>query len=212
MAVKDGVMVTESRNLEYTGILKVVERQVYRRPSVDLVDYFGKRWRTRPGFGIVVPEVGVLRVREDDGTTDVSTKIELHSRFGEGRRRRLRRMAGKGGVGIDASEDEEVEVLDPEVKVGFFASLTQGSLQRSIEAIGLKRAERSDPNSKKGMNIVLERLRHGGLVGVFEGMRIDRESALAGDRGVDAPLRLEDRPMSRWKAFMAGSEEEEGGR
>ena len=33
-------MLTESRNLEFTGILRVVERQLYRKPSVDTVRYF----------------------------------------------------------------------------------------------------------------------------------------------------------------------------
>ena len=36
--------------------------------------------------------------------------------------------------------------------------------------------------SKQGMNVVLERLRNGGIVGVLEGMRQDRE-ALYGPEG-----------------------------
>ena len=41
--------------------------------------------------------------------------------------------------------------------------------------MGLKRAHRSQPNAKEGMEVVLDRLRQGGLVGVLEGMRRDRE-------------------------------------
>ena len=35
--------------------------------------------------------------------------------------------------------------------------------------------------SKEGMNVVLERLRKGGIVGVLEGMRKDREAAFGPD-------------------------------
>jgi hypothetical protein len=35
--------------------------------------------------------------------------------------------------------------------------------------------------SKEGMMVVLERLRRGGLVGVLDGMRKDREGAFGGE-------------------------------
>jgi 4-amino-4-deoxychorismate lyase len=85
--------------------------------------------------------------------TDVQTIVTLHSRLGQ----RLR------------SKSDE--------KMGFLRSWSQASLQRSIEAIGLSRAYKSQPNAKEGMKVVLERLRTGGLGAVFEGMRHDMEDA-----------------------------------
>jgi 4-amino-4-deoxychorismate lyase len=89
-------------------------------------------------------------------TTEVRSIVTLHSRLGQ----RLK------------SKSDE--------KMGFWRSWSQGSLQRSIEGIGLSRAHKSQPNAKEGMKIVLERLRSGGLVAVFEGMRRDREGITGG--------------------------------
>lgn len=71
--------------------------------------------------------------------------------------------------------------------MGFLRSWGTAALQRQIEKIGLTRAQRSQPNAKEGMKVVLERMREGGLVGVLEGMRQDREAILAG-RSLLAPL------------------------
>jgi len=168
--VRDGVMMTESRNLDFTGVLMVVERQLYRKPTVDLREYFRTRYSPRQGFPLVPPDYAHVRADAvDGGTTSVLTKVELYSKLGEGPRRRL--------WGRAKSEDTEEEAPKP----GFIASLSRNSIQRSIEAVGLRRAERAVPNSKKGMNVVLERLRRGGLAAVLEGMRRDREEAFAGE-------------------------------
>lgn len=179
--VKTGVMVTESRNLEFTGILKVVERQLYRRPTADLVMFFREKYgiASRRGaasgmFKLVPPGWKHMQPRPglDSEETEVSTKVELISNLGEGPRKKLWSRAKSAPV-------EEEETSAP--KMGFFRSWSLGPLQRSIEAIGLRRTERAVPNSKKGMNIVLDRLRSGGLVAVLEGMRMDREMAFAGE-------------------------------
>jgi hypothetical protein len=154
--VKEGWMMTESRNLEMTNLLSVVERQEYRatgdgQPAV------------ATSAASILP-VEALRFGTDTSTA-VTTTVQLTSRFGQ--RLRERRRAA------EASEDEEEAP-----KQGFLARWGQSSLQRSIEAIGLKRAHRSQPNATEGMKIVLERLREGGLVGVLEGMRRDREQAM----------------------------------
>lgn len=66
---------------------------------------------------------------------------------------------------------------EPAPRTGnFLYNWSQERLQRSIEAIGLSRAHKSQPNAMEGMKVVLERLRDGGLVGVLEGMRRDREA------------------------------------
>lgn len=171
--VKHGVMMTESKNLEFTGVLSVIERQIYRRPTVDLNSFFRCYTNTmRAGFRLLPQDYGLARRQggnsAPDAQTDVTTKIELISRLGQGPSRFFKSKTV-------AEEDEE----EAPAKVGFFRSLGQASIQRSIEAVGLRRAERAVPKSQDGMNVVLERLRGGGLKAVLEGMRRDSEGALA---------------------------------
>lgn len=147
--IKEGWMHTESRNLEWTGILSVVECQNFTRTSPLPSD-----------SGLSLDPLKTARE-----STDVNISVALRSHIGENLRRRRARMA--------ANEDEPA-------KVGFFKSWTTGSIQRSIESIGLRRAEGAQPKAKEGMKVVLERLRQGGLVGVLEGMRRDRELMFAG--------------------------------
>ncbi len=157
--VREGWMRTESRNLEWTGILSVVEKQAYRRPS-----------------GLMS---GRSAEHAMDETTDVTTTVTFHSRLGQGR---LLGQRARGGISVptssssgDGSEDEAP------AKKGFFASWSTSSIQRTIELVGMRRTRDALVKSKDGMNIVLERLRLGGLVGVLEGMRRDHESAFGPD-------------------------------
>ena len=157
--VKEGWMETETRNLEWTGILSVVEKQIYRRsqindpakrPSIrDLVDF-----------------------PRSEGT-DVITTTTLLSRYGQAKY--LRRKSDIGSSSPDASDEE------PPAKKGFFAAWSTTSLQRSIEVVGLRRTKAALAKSKDGMNVVLDRLRQGGLVGVLDGMRRDQEAAFGAD-------------------------------
>lgn len=153
--VKNGRMETEARNLEWTGILSVVEKQVYQRPSPSLEREF--EGALDPG-----------KPAKHEGT-DVTTVVTLVSRFGQARILASRR---KGDRPIMAAEDE---------KKGLFSAWSTSSLQRSIEVVGLRRTRDALVKSKDGMNVVLERLRLGGLKGVLEGMRKDRESTMGSD-------------------------------
>lgn len=167
--MKNGTMETESRNLEFTGILSVVERQNFRRPTSPLAEET-KIWQgmegaaRRHGFLSLAPGA---RVEDDGETTEVTSSITLHSHIGE--KWKKRKAAGEG-----AAEEEQPQ------KVGFLKSWSTASLQRSIEIIGMKRAMKSQPNAKEGMKVVLQRMREGGLVAVLEGMRKDREAILQG--------------------------------
>ena len=60
-------------------------------------------------------------------------------------------------------------------KQGWLSSWGSGAVRTAIETISLQRTEKSQPKAQQGMKVVLERLRHGGLVEVLEGMRADRE-------------------------------------
>ncbi|KAF2119407.1 PRELI-like family-domain-containing protein [Lophiotrema nucula] len=173
--IKEGWMDTESRNLEWTGVLSVVERQEFRRPVTQAEEEL-KMWQGMEGaarrHGFINFGSGA-KVEDTGETTEVKSTVTLHSHVGE--RWKQRRAASQ------AAGDEE----QPQ-KVGFFKSLTTGPLQSSIESIGLKRARRSQPNAKEGMKVVLERMREGGLVAVLEGMRKDRELVLAGGKSLKA--------------------------
>jgi hypothetical protein len=145
--VREGWMKTESKNLDWTGILSVVEKQEYQRKvPLDEGDDFS---------------VGV-------GTTDVVTTVMFRSRLGD----RLRARARKGEIStMDGAEDEVP-------KKSFLASWSTSSIQKTIESIASRRTENQLGKSKEGMMVVLERMRSGGLVGVLDGMRRDRESIL----------------------------------
>jgi len=151
--MNEGWMKTESRNLEWTGVLSVIENQEYRRP-------------TETSGHVTTPGDQFAQLATE--RTDVSTTVTFKSNIGETMRRRRARLA-------EASAEQ-----DAASKPGFFRYWTTGSIQRSVELIGLRRAEGSQPKAKQGMQVVLERLRTGGLVGVLEGMRHDEDLMYSG--------------------------------
>ncbi|KAL8675377.1 MAG: hypothetical protein Q9168_000208 [Polycauliona sp. 1 TL-2023] len=158
--VKEGWMTTETRNLEWTGILSVIEKQSYIRPAQDDASDRGGAAQTE--------------------TTEVKTSTTFVSRFGQGGPRTARRKAGAVST---TSKDAVVEAADDvQPKKGFLSSWSTSSLQRTIEAIGMRRTREALLKSKDGMNVVLGRMRSGGLVEVLEGMRKDRE-AMYGPEG-----------------------------
>jgi 4-amino-4-deoxychorismate lyase len=89
--------------------------------------------------------------------TDVRTVVTLHSRLGQ----KLRQTAD--------------DVSTATTRTNFFISWSQERLRRSIEAIGLSRTNKSQPNAMEGMKVVLEQLRREGLVSVLESMRRQQE-------------------------------------
>lgn len=154
--IKEGWMHTENRNLEWTGVLTVVERQRFQRPirqSLSSTDQ-SIQAQTKPYVW-------------NDHHTDVHTSVTLHSRLGQNRylRNRSKRLSEAGSDTVE------------EPKQGFFAALSSSGIQRSVEVIGLRRATDHLRKSREGMKVVLERLRTGGLVGVLEGMRQDRAAS-----------------------------------
>ena len=161
MDIKEGWMQTESRNLDWTGILSVVERQEYRRD----------------------PSVAAFVEEGPTALTGVTTSITFRSRLGDriGEKMRERRDARRAARGEADAKEMEVEEpsIEQEHKKGFLASWSTAGIQRSIEAIASKRTIQSQGNTQRGMRVVLERLRNGGLVGVLDGMRQDRETLMA---------------------------------
>ncbi len=151
--IKEGWMQTESRNLDWTGILSVVERQGYRRDAA------------APAY------------TEDTNNlpTGVTTSITFRSRLGDKIGDKLRARADAKRA---AKDDDDVSSVVEEHKKGFLASWSTAGIQRTIEAIASKKTIQGLGKSRQGMSVVLERLRNGGLIGVLDGMRQDREVIL----------------------------------
>ncbi|KAI9778000.1 MAG: hypothetical protein M1835_005088 [Candelina submexicana] len=169
--VREGWMETETRNLEWTRILSVVEKQVYRR-----------QWSlTELDAGSAASKTNLIDQARGE-KTEVTTTSRLHSRFG---------LKGKAKTGASIEADD-----DAPAKKGFFSSWSTTSLQRTIEIIGVRRTKEALLKSKDGMNIVLDRMRRGGVVGVLEGMRRDREAAFG--------------PEGPWKRVWQGGQENAG--
>jgi hypothetical protein len=154
----EGWMETESRNMEWTGVLSVVEKQFYQRHASEDAG----------------PRLDGLSIddRKTEQTT-VRTTVTFRSRLGQGKLLGGRKKTDIGDHAPGAEEDAP--------RKGFFSSLSTAGIQRTIELIGVSRTRDAVLKSKQGMNVVLERLRHGGIVGVLEGMRRDREAAFGKD-------------------------------
>lgn len=147
--VRQGWMETDSRNLDWNNVLSVIERHRYTRPE-----------------GVSLQETATGNER-----TDVAISVTLKSRIGEQIRKRRQRW---GQQATATSVTGAVEEEQP-ARQGFFSTWTSGAVRSAIETISLQRTEKSQPKAKKGMSVVLERLRTGGLEAVLEGMRADRE-------------------------------------
>lgn len=155
---REGWMKTETKNLEWTGILSVIEKQLYRRPF----------------NGVVTPESSSCDLVEETKNegTDVTTTVTLLSRFGQAKTLRQKGEAGAKSPMPSSDTEEEAPA-----KKGFFSSWSTSSLQRTIEMIGLKRTREALAKSKDGMDVVLGRHRHGGLAQVLAGMQEDKQRA-----------------------------------
>lgn len=157
--VHEGWMETESRNMEWTGILSVVERQSYRRQRSSLQT-------SADQSAYLEDDPSPVRDKE---WTSCKTVVTFVSKLGQSKLlRRSKRTESTTGT-----PEEEAP------KQGLFAALSTAGIQRTIELVGVKRTKKALLNGKAGMNVVLERLRNGGLVGVLEGMRRDRLETLS---------------------------------
>lgn len=156
--VKEGWMETESRNMEWTGILSVIEQQTYQRQPLPASTSQDKLAATKKedkaGHG-------------EKEWTSCKTIVSFRSRLGQAMRKNAEASLS------NANEDEEP-------RQGFFSSWSTAGIQRTIELIGVKRTKTAVTNGRNGMNVVLERLRDGGVVGVLEGMRQDRRELMGG--------------------------------
>ena len=155
--LKEGWMKTESRNMEWTGILSVVERQQFEARNA--------LWKS----GAALSDTEKPSISQD--STACKTTVTFVSKIGQARAAKRRAQSESSG------EEQE------EPKPGFFASLSAAGIQGTVELVGVKRTKTALVNGKEGMNVVLERLRAGGILGVFEGIRRDHSESTGGEGG-----------------------------
>lgn len=157
--VKEGWMKTEAKNLEWTGVLSVVESQHYQRQAPS------KGVRTEP-MGSFIDDFHEKEKVQDHPSewTSCNTNVTFISKVGQAKSARKRE-----------GETSEKEL---EASRGFFATWSANGIQRTLEHIGARRGETAVANGKHGMDMVLQRLRTGGIVAALEGMRQDRAAGL----------------------------------
>lgn len=155
--IRNQTMVTETRNLDWEGVISVVENQVYTPSSLS---------EAKDGHS------------GDSEKTDVKLTVKISSRVGSNAREKVADAASSGGL---------------------WASWTTGSIQKSIEVVGMKRMREGLGRSKEGMKVVLEGLREKGLL---VAMQERRERRLADkEEGV----------QSKWSSIWRGAAGINGG-
>jgi 4-amino-4-deoxychorismate lyase len=147
--MREGWMRTESRNLNFVGVLSVVEQQLYQAQA-DRAD------RSLPAQSAPPPI---------SGSTQVATTVMFRSRIGE----RLRRTGQHYTSGY--RRREEVGDSDEPEQRGWLRGIVGNwgtkSVQRTIETVASTKTMDQIGRSREGMLQVLERLRNNGLVSVL---------------------------------------------
>ncbi len=160
--VKEGWMESESKNMEWTGILSVVEHQMYRRQPVPTDSWVDK---------LAASDLDTQDTKNTSWTS-CKTTVTFVSKLGQGA------ILGRRKADLPPSQIDEEQP-----KQGFFASWSAAGIQKTVELVGVKRTKTALVNGRTGMNVVLERLRSGGIVGVLEGMRRDSADVMGPDGG-----------------------------
>jgi 4-amino-4-deoxychorismate lyase len=156
--MKEGWMRTESRNLNWTGVLSVVEQQHYQAPQPP-----------------VSAAVGVSATPSNAFNTNVSTTFIFRSRLGE----RLRGRMASATSSSAASSAVSAPATTPAPQ-GWLSGWMGNPIQRSIESLASKKTRDGIARSREGMMVVMERLRSaGGVPGVLEIMRREKQGAFA---------------------------------
>jgi hypothetical protein len=110
----------------------------------------------------------VPKTKSAADNTDVETKVVFRSRLGE----RIRDRLGQAQAQAEAAVNEG--------NGGFLARLGARGIQRSIETLASTKTQDQLGKSREGMRIILERLRHTGIMGVLELRK------MASQRGMEA--------------------------
>lgn len=167
--MRQGWMRTESRNLNFTGVLSVVEQQLYTGAPPEQVSASSS-----------IPTDQQLLAA--NSTTGVETTVVFKSRLGERIRERIEQGHQRYQQQIEGFKQKRQQ-NEAEQPTGWFSSGWIGGLgakgiQRSIEAIASTKTQDQLGKSREGMSMILERLRQTGIIGVLELRRRAMEGKL----------------------------------
>ncbi|CAK7566172.1 MAG: hypothetical protein SEPTF4163_004109 [Sporothrix epigloea] len=168
--IRQGWMSSESRNLNFTGVLSVVEKQLYTV--------------TPPEQSLAVSSTTTsTEALSPTSTTGVETTVIFRSRLGERIRERIEQGHQRYQQQIQGFKQQRQQNEPDSGTAGWFGSSWIGGLgakgiQRSIEAIASTKTQDQLGKSREGMSIILERLRQTGIIGVLELRRRAMEGKL----------------------------------
>ncbi|KAI0182893.1 PRELI-like family-domain-containing protein [Xylaria flabelliformis] len=144
--MKEGWMKTESRNLNFTGVLSVVEEQHYSSSP--------------PDGGSASSSSALSSPRPLSPNTFVTTTFSYRSTLGNKK--------------YDRAPAESADVPDeagPRRLGSWISGWGANRIQRSIESIASNKTDDQIIKSRDGMGMVLERLRNNGVVSVLRELR-----------------------------------------
>ncbi|CAK7228461.1 hypothetical protein SBRCBS47491_006914 [Sporothrix bragantina] len=171
--MRQGWMSTESRNLNFTGVLSVVEKQLYTVAMPEATS----QSTASPA------ETLQQQLTSATSTTGVETTVIFKSRLGERIRERIEQGTQRYQQQIQGFKQQRQQNEQDSGSAGWFGSSWIGGLgakgiQRSIEAIASTKTQDQLGKSREGMSLILERLRQTGIIGVLELRRRAMEGKL----------------------------------
>ncbi|KAI1810291.1 PRELI-like family protein [Poronia punctata] len=152
--MKEGWMKTESRNLNFTGVLSVLEQQHYSTTPSDT----SPTAISSPTSGIRGTAGGMHRTLSPN--TSVTTTFSYRSSLGNKKHER---------APVDSSDG--ADDAGPRRLGSWISGWGATRIQRSIESIASNKTDDQIMKSRDGMGMVLERLRNNGVVAVLRELR-----------------------------------------
>ena len=151
--MSEGWMKSESRNLTFTSLLKVVEQHNY---SVSPPE-------NKASLDSTTPEPIYTNPRSFPSNTYVTTSFSYSSSLGS-------RKYASATHGNDGADNEPTRV-PPGRLGGWISGWGANRIQRTIESMASTKTDESQNKAREGMRMVLERLRNNGVVAVLRELR-----------------------------------------
>ncbi|EPE07959.1 msf1 domain-containing protein [Ophiostoma piceae UAMH 11346] len=186
--IREGWMRTESRNLNFTGILSVIEHQTYVAFHPD-----NTQVTQLPLQAVATTPQPLTSLT----TTGVETTVVFRSRLGERIRERIQEGTQRYQQQIQGfkqqrqqhqqQQEHEIEAQPTSssgaaaggwFSSGWISGIGAKGIQRSIEAIASTKTQDQLGKSREGMRMILERLGQTGIIGVLELRRRALEGTL----------------------------------
>jgi len=146
--INQGWMKSESRNMNFTGVLSVIESHQYSADPADISPSDSTNSSLAPAVSRSFPP-----------NTSVTTSFSYHSSFGNRKQGRTTSPSSDGGDDTGSK------------RFGWISGWGAAGIQRSIESIASKKTDDQANKSQEGMRMVLERLRNNGVVSVLRELR-----------------------------------------